>query len=480
MMSRKPERIKRVLLINPFFYERKSMNIGVDPVVPRQAGHEIKTGLTFPIGLAYMGATLLQNGHKVQVLDPIAQKIPLSQIHRAAGWSDAIFMPFSAPHEKDIKRFRDIFKNKYFILGGIYAKFIPEILLSEDYCDAIFDIESELIVVDFVNKYPDIENVSGIKYKKNGEIVTTSPRPLIQNIDELPFPARELVNPRIYWDICFFGQPTAWILPSRGCPFNCIFCTKISNSLRFRSIKNVVDEIESVICNFGIKNFVFFDGNFNQNNEFAKSVCKEILRRKIKIQWSCSGRADFVNEDIAILMKKAGCIEMTVGLESANDDILKYLQKGTTIEKIRRGLQILKKVGLTYSIHCIFGSPMENSESIDSTMKFIKEFKPLFVSYNILTPLPGSKLFEEFKNKISLEQAKRFDFLHTDYPIGQYSGKRLNSILRKAYISYYVSFTYLMRILTEMFKRPRLIFGMLKILLTHSFYIYNSIMRKKT
>jgi len=117
----KPDKIKRVLLVNPFKYGAGITNIGVDPVVSRHSGQEIKTGITFPIGLAYMAAMLLKNGYEVRMLDPIAEKMHVSRIHDAARWSDAIIMPFSVSHMKDIKIFRGHFGDKLLVLGGGYS-----------------------------------------------------------------------------------------------------------------------------------------------------------------------------------------------------------------------------------------------------------------------------------------------------------------------------------------------------------------------
>jgi len=223
-------------------------------------------------------------------------------------------------------------------------------------------------------------------------------------------------------------------LPARGCPFDCIFCAQFdrnTKSVRYRSAKNIVDEMESVVNDSGVRNFAFFDETFNLYDKQVKAICNEILARKLRVKWWCAARADLIIEETARLMKKAGCIEMRVGLESANDEVLAYLRKDITVEKIRRGLKILNKVGLNFSLQCIFGSPMENSTTIRNTMEFIKEVGPLFVSFNVLTPLPGSQLFEEIKNTIDINALNSFDILHTDFPLGTYSGTDLAGIKKR-------------------------------------------------
>lgn len=485
-IQRKPDTkvscIKRVLLINPFVYSSKSINIGVDPVVSRHAGQEIKTGVTFPIGLAYMAATLLKAGYEVRVMDPIAERISVRQIYDASDWADAIVMPYSSVQREDIKRYFYDFRDKLRILGGGIAKYVHSYLFQNDIADIILNGEPEETIVDIVRQFPGIHNVAGIIYRTHsGDSVITQERQPVSDLDSLPFPIRNFTNPAYYWDISFFGRPTAWILPTRGCPFKCIFCAQHDvnqRNVRKRSPENIVDEIEKIIKEQGVRNFAFFDETFNLDYEFNISVCDEILKRNIKIKWWCAARPDLVTKDAVKKMKESGCIEMRFGIESANDSILDYLGKNTTVEKMRKGIQATRKAGMNYSFQCIFGSPMESEETIKNTMKFISEMKPLYVSFNVLTPLPGSMLFEQIKDKLDLvDGMKRFDILHTDFPLGKYSSEELSGIIRKAYIKYYFSFSFVSRVIEEFFKNPTMGFWMVKTLLKQSRYVYTSILK---
>jgi len=309
--------------------------------------------------------------------------------------------------------------------------------------------------------------------------VANPPRALTADLDSLPFPTRHLLNPRRYWDISFFGEPTAWVLPSRGCPYDCIFCSQFARNtknVRFRSAGNIADEIQEVVRNQRVRNFIFFDETFNINDAHVRSICNEFMRRKMGIRWWCAARADLVKEETARLMKKAGCLEMRIGLESANDHILDYLKKGITVAQIRRGLDILKRVGMNYSLQCIFGSPMESEETINNTLSFVKEYKPIFASFNVLTPLPGSQLFDEIKDTLTLRTVKSFDIVHTQYQLGRYSPAELARIIKKAYSSYYFSMGYLARLTREVFKRPSIIPHLICTGMKQSLYIYKSML----
>jgi anaerobic magnesium-protoporphyrin IX monomethyl ester cyclase len=474
--------VKKILLINPFKFNGCRPNIGMDPVVFRHVGQEIKTGVTFPIGLAYMAATLLEAGFEVKLLDPIAGGVSIKKIYSESKWADAIVMPFSILHAEDTARYRKDFKDKFFVLGGGLSFSIADWLFQKDTCDVVLAGEPEYTIVELMKNYPDYQNVAGIIYNNKGKVTETATRPVLENLDELPFPARHLADNKKYWEIAFWGRPTAWILPTRGCPYDCIFCSQNESSgrrVRYRSAGNIADEIEDVVRSQNIKNFVFFDETFNFNSRFVTDVCNEILRRGLKIKWWCAARADRVTAETVRLMKKSGCIELRFGLESANDEILKFMEKGETVAQIKKGIDITRKEGMNFSLQCIFGSPMESEETIKNTINFIKEARPMFVSFNILTPLPGSRLYRQLKEKPKPEEMASFDILHTSYPLGRYSGEELKKIVKKAYIGYYLSPNFIIRMAQQILKNPRLIVSAIKMLMKQTLYIYSSVLKRK-
>lgn len=482
-MNKRLCRIEKVLLLNPFVFHGKNRNVGIDPVVSRHVGQEIKTGITFPLGLASMGAMLLKAGFMVRILDPIAEIIRVKNIYRDSEWADAIIIPFSPAHQSHIRRYFNDFHYKLRIFCGGIASSIHEYLFKNNFTDIILVGEPEETIVDLVQHYPDLSFVKGIVYRTpSGGSIMNKTRPLVKDLDSLPFPIRNFSKASRYWDISFYGKPTAWVLPTRGCLFNCIFCAQYDinqKTVRKRSPKNFVDEIEQVMKEQNVRNFVFFDETFNLDSKYTIAICEEILKRNVKIQWWCPARPDFVCEDVARKMKESGCVEMRFGLESANDEILKYLKKDTTVKKIRRGIEITKKVGINFSLQCIVGSPMETEETLKNTLSFIHEVKPLFVSFNILTPLPGSYLFRKVKDKLDLVNGlKNFDILHTDYPLGDYSSVELSSIVKRAYLNYYLSLSFLTKVIKEFFKRPKLCVWITKTLFDRAFYIYSSVLKR--
>lgn len=476
----KVRKIEKILLLNPFVYGSGRLNVGVDTTVSRHAGQEIKTGVTFPIGLGYMAAMLTRAGYAVRMSDPIAEPVAADKIYRMSEWADAIIIPYSCAHSGHIRKFFGDFRHKARIVGGGVAAHIADFLFSNDIADIILNGEPEETIVEIVRQYPDISGVAGILYRGDGgRPVRTPERAPVENLDSLAFPLRDYTDPRRYWDISFFGRPTAWILPTRGCPYTCIFCAQHSvnqKRVRMRSPGNIADELEEVIARQHVTNFLFFDETFNWDAKFNLALCGEILKRRLKIKWVCAARPDCVREDVTRKMKESGCIEMRFGIESANDEILAYLGKNTTVEKMRRGILTARKAGINYSFQCIFGSPMESHDTVRNTMRFIKELRPLYVSFNVLTPLPGSQLFDSLKDRLDLVNGmKKFDIIHTDMPLGKYSGADLARIIRRAYTGYYCSFDFLRRIAEEFIKDPCNGFCILRTLIRQGMYLRRSL-----
>lgn len=472
--------VKKALVLNPFVYHGENPNVSVDPVIRRHAGQEIKTGLTYPIGLGYIAAVLLEAGHEVRLLDPIAQPVSLDTIRRDAEWADAIFIPYTSPHSEHTARFFSEFRHKLRVTMGTIAENLHEKLLIRDFADVVIMGEPEETVVELATRYPDLSGVKGVAYRTpDGSVVCNAPRPLIKDLNALPPPYRGFGNQRRYWDIPFFGQPTACVLPARGCPFGCIYCAQwqgYQQTYRKRSPESVVDEIECIVAKHGIRCINFHDPTFNVDADFNRGLCEEIIRRKLAIEWFCSARADLVKEDVLSLMKRSGCIEIQYGVESADDSILDYLGRGTTIDRIREGIELTRKVGIPFSLYCIFGSKMETKQTIEKTMQFVRDVKPLFVSFNVLTPLPGSRLFMDEKDKLDLDQdMKNFDILHTDYALGELSAEELTAIVRKAYRSYYLSVRFAGRLLCKCIEKPKLFYWMMKSVPRQALYLFKSV-----
>jgi len=221
----------------------------------------------------------------------------------------------------------------------------------------------------------------------------------IINLDEVPFPARHLIDWKkykrgIYWGADLMA-PAVSIISSRGCPYGCIFCGSHSvfgRRVRFRSVANVVAEIQQVIASMGYHGFNFHDDTFCINRARVFDLCKEF--EKLNIVWRCLSRADTVDKDVVKAMSKAGCKEVILGVETGSQKILDNLNKGTTVETNLHAMKALKKGRIQLKVGLIVGSPGETFETVEATKKLMKQCPPDFWNVSVFTPFPGCDVAE--------------------------------------------------------------------------------------
>jgi len=242
----------------------------------------------------------------------------------------------------------------------------------------------------------DISNIGSLFYRKNNEVVRNEPVVSIENLDHLPFPLRNADVFQDRYDRYKLGN----IMASRGCPYQCTFCNSFKvwgHKVRFRSIDNIIGEIESITNTFNIRSFHFSDDTFTLNKKHVLEFCSALISRDIKISWSCTTRLDVLDEDIIFAMKKSGLSVVTVGIESGSDRILKLIKKGQDKEKIRQGIKLLNKFKIDWHAFFMIGFPFEEEADIFETKQFMRELNPTRVELSIFTPYPGCEMFEEAK-----------------------------------------------------------------------------------
>lgn len=335
------------------------------------------------------------------------------------------------------------------VLGGPHATFTDTETLSSFPCvDVIVRGEGEhtfLELAEHMRKYGKINKVAGITFRKNGKILRTPNMPFIENLDELPFPAYHLLPLEKYGSL---GRKFFLLLSSRGCPFQCSFCTMRlmdGEKLRARSPKNVVDEIE-YIKEYGADAFSFCDETFTLDKQRAYKVCEEIKRRKLNIPWDCQTRVDQVSKEILTKMKEAGCQLVGFGAESGSQKILDIMQKGTTVEENEKAIKLAKEVGLPVAASFMLGYPGETYETIKQTFEFIHKTKPDIVYLCLATPFPGTDFYNLLKEKgwRLCEDWTKYDVVT---PVFENPSINTESILemRKSFYDKWYSIPYILR-----------------------------------
>jgi len=260
------------------------------------------------------------------------------------------------------------------------------------------------------NNGKSLRNVDGISYRYNGEIIHNPPGRFIDNLDILPFPARDLLLNKASYN----SEDMGLLMTSRGCPYNCSYCaTSIwERKTRYRSIDNVIAEIKQVIDKYGTRQFTFKDDCFTVNRKRVMELCDRLIKEKIKISWDCNTRVNLVDEELLKKMKKAGCNSIKIGIETGSERILKLINKKITLDDCRRAAKLFKEVGIHWTGYFMMGLPSETKEDIYQTLQFMKELDPDYASFSVYEPFPGTELFNIGieKDLVQAERSSADDF----------------------------------------------------------------------
>jgi len=288
------------------------------------------------------------------------------------------------------------------VLVGNYPTVEDEKLLAEnDFIDFILRQEYEITakeLVDALMNNKSLNNILGLSYKINNQIIKNEERPLLQDLDYLPYPDREDFPASLYPDFTIYS-PCINLIASRGCPGGCIYCQErhiMYNSpmYRKRNPAKIVDEMQYLKEKYGARQFYFDDQSFTVNNEYTQEICQEIIKRKINIPWTCMGDAMFVKQETLELMAKAGCIGMKFGVESSDPQILKTIDKPFSPERAKEVVKWCKKSGIRTHATFIVGLPGSTKETVERDMRYLDELRPFTAQVAIATPYPGTPFYK--------------------------------------------------------------------------------------
>ncbi len=280
------------------------------------------------------------------------------------------------------------------IKGAPFLTYSDNVVYENPFVDYVIIGEPELTLKDILNELPN-EEIKGICYKENFQNVKNELRPFNNNLDDLPFPARHLIDNSIYTRPDN-GKVQAVIKVSRGCPFHCFFClaTPVSGvKVRTRSAENIISEIKECVNKYGIKNFLFWSDIFNFDRAWTIDLCKKIIKSGLKITWSANTRANTMDEELAQIMYKAGCRLVSIGVESGSQEILDKIGKKITLNEVRNTVKILKRNKIKIYNYFVIGLPWETEKTVEETVKFAIELDSNFISFYTAVPLPGTKYF---------------------------------------------------------------------------------------
>jgi len=382
-----------------------------------------------PIGLALITAILEKAGYAVNLLEANALQLNPRMIAERVADADVIGITAMTPTVGTALSIAHYIKQKSprfkVIMGGPHVTLLPEeTLTTSNDIDVIVRGEGDATIIDLlksIENQQSLSNVAGISYKQNGKIVHTKDRTSIVDMDSLPCPAYSLLPWRKYKPHPPHGMalPFGAMVTSRGCPYHCAYCSKpvFGSKFRAQSPERVVEEMVYLKEKFGVREIAFYDDSFTIDKERVHAIADSIISKKLKIAWSCETRVNLVDKELLTHMKAAGCYVVAYGIESASPEIIKTIQKDTTIEQVEKAIRAHKEIGLQVIGYFMLGSPGETPQTIQQTINFAQKLKVDFAQFSITTPFPGTELYEIYKRKNPEDIPwEKFVYAGTDNP----------------------------------------------------------------
>lgn len=368
----------------------------------------------YPFWFAQCGALLKQKGHEVTYIDSIAENLGIDgTVERYLELSpDLVVIATSTPTIKTDLLMARLAKERvkaFTVLVDTHVTVFHREMVGESFVDAAVRGEFEVAIAEIaeaLREGRDCAGITGVTWRKGSEIVVNPDRPLLRNLDDLPWPDRRLVPAEQYIVGLRTQEPCFMIMASRGCPFRCTFCVWVpvmfNNKVRCRKPEKVVDEMIYLRDEFGAREVFFHDDTVNITVRRVEDLCHEILRRGVRMGWIANFRADQTTPEMFRLMRKAGCTKILLGVESGSQSLLDgSIDKEITLEEVENTIRWCKAAGIR--VHCTYslGAPGETRETMKETLEFIKKTEPDDIQVSLMTPIPGTPFYEKVKHEVA-------------------------------------------------------------------------------
>ncbi|MDD5556392.1 MAG: radical SAM protein [bacterium] len=447
------------------------------PNEAEQTGHYMANlGTSMPLGLGYLAAVLLREGHEVEVLDFQIRGVSIGTMtdsirrKRPDACGISVTTPFSPCAYRVAAAVKQASPGTAVVLGGPHTVAVGDAVLADcPAADWAVYGEGERTLPELLDALAGkrgADSVRGIGFRREGRIVRTGRREFIRDLDSIPFPAYHLFpldryRPMVAW---FRRRPWANVISSRGCPHRCIYCNKNvwGATYRMRSAANVFEEMMLLRDRFGVREVSFSDDTFSVSRTRTVELCNLLIAARTPLIWKCSTRVDDVDPDLLSLLRKAGCYSVGFGVESGSQRILDAIRKGITKEQARRAFRDARRAGLETRAYFMLNLPGDDIETTEETIRFSRELDPDYIDFEIAHPYPGT----EFHRLI--ESDPRFTIVreHWDDPrahIGNYIVYRqpglpedaIRRYMKKAFVRYYLRPRQLLRQARSLFTPGR-------------------------
>ncbi|MFH2013614.1 MAG: radical SAM protein [Patescibacteria group bacterium] len=457
----------KILLINP---SAENEILSCNPEIIKS-----ERGFDPPLGLLYLAGYIKEHSnYNLQMIDAQVEKLSYSQLKEKIKNINPDIIGITAMTFtlldvlKTAETAKQACPSTKIVIGGPHVQIYPEETINLKNVDYVILGEGEktfLKLIQNINQPEKLKNITGLVFKKNGKIINTGKPDYFDNLDEIPFPPREILPYKKYFSLLAKEKVITTMFTSRGCPYQCAFCDRpaMGRIFRSRSAKNVINEIEECL-KLGIKEIFIYDDTFTVDKKRVIDLCNEIINKNLKFTWDIRARVNTVDEEMLILLKKAGCERIHYGVEAGTEKILKVLNKGIDLKQVLKVFKLTKKIGIQTFAYFMIGSPEETKNDVIETIKFMKKLNPDFVQITLLTPFPGTRVYQwaleqkVFKNDYWKEFAKNPQTgFKTKYWTKEISNEDLQKLLTIAYKKFYIRPGYIIKRMLNIKSFPELI-----------------------
>lgn len=417
-----------------------------------------KNAILLPtLGMCYLASLLRDKGYDVHYIDANVLNMSKEEILEKLEKIKPDYLMYTSitdNFQDTLGWIQNIRKgyDKPVVIGGPHLEVYPKETLTHKAID--FGVigdgwETLPELLEALQNNKDLSKVRGICYRKDGKVIVTEERPKNISLEDVPFPARDLLPLDKYDTVLSKERPITTMITALGCPFRCTYCCTDRN-LRVRSAEHIVAEIEECVKKYGIKEIEFYDETFTTDKKKVFRILDLIEEKNLKFLWSVRTRADCVNKEMIDRMAKAGCIRINYGIESGDERISKSIGRNIPLDTIRNAVNWSKQAGITVFGFFMIGLPGETKESIEKTLNLMLELDLDFIQLNKFIPTPNSKIYEDIKrdtgqdfwSDYTLGKVTLDDFKRTYLDM---SNEELDKYLEKGYKQFYYRPTYIIK-----------------------------------
>lgn len=409
-----------------------------------------------PLGLALLSAIWDAQGHTSQIIDAAALQLKIPEIIALINpVTDFVGITATTPEISRAlviaRKVREVFPSIKIIMGGVHPTVFHEELVRDKFCDMVIRNEGEIPITELAKGTP-YNLIPNLTWRKsNNEVVVNPDAATYVDLNNLPFPAYDKLPMNLYHSAlgAAIQKPSIGMITSRGCPGKCTFCFSgmFGSPIRFMSPARIIEHIEHLQNNYGIREISFYDDTFTVNQKNVAELCQLMIAKNLKLSWSCFARLDAVTPELLLLMKEAGCHQIMYGFETIDENILKNINKGINLTQFQKAIDWTKAAKINIRGAFMLGNPGETLASMERTINYAKTIRIPFAIFNITTPYPGTAMYNEFASK-NLLLHRNWEIYNLAEPIlklDTVSAEAVKQFYYKAYRDFYLRPDFILR-----------------------------------